>query len=251
MSDPGSSGSDSSRTSDAGRLMDGIYRSQRHIYDATRKYYLLGRDGLIADLDPPPGARILEIGCGTGRNLIKIARTYPHAACHGLDISSAMLETACKAVLRAGLDARITLAEADATAFDPLALFGVERFDRVVISYALSMIPPWQAVLRRAAPLIAPGGFAAYRRLRRPGAAAARVQEPVAGLAGAIPCCSARGVGRHDGGGRRRVRAARHDATAVPGLRDRGAARRGRGIERTTTTGFCPPAVVAAGFSAP
>ena len=33
-----------------GGLMDAIYRRQRHIYDATRKYYLLGRDRLIADL---------------------------------------------------------------------------------------------------------------------------------------------------------------------------------------------------------
>ncbi|RUV53463.1 SAM-dependent methyltransferase, partial [Mesorhizobium sp. M5C.F.Ca.IN.020.14.1.1] len=28
-------------------LMDGVYRWQRHIYDLTRKYYLLGRDRLI------------------------------------------------------------------------------------------------------------------------------------------------------------------------------------------------------------
>ncbi|HWU72526.1 MAG TPA: SAM-dependent methyltransferase, partial [Sphingomonas sp.] len=27
--------------------MDAIYRSQRHFYDLTRKYYLLGRDALI------------------------------------------------------------------------------------------------------------------------------------------------------------------------------------------------------------
>ena len=28
-------------------LMDRIYRRQRHVYDLTRKYYLLGRDELI------------------------------------------------------------------------------------------------------------------------------------------------------------------------------------------------------------
>ena len=31
-------------------LMDRIYRRQRHIYDASRKFYLLGRDELIAEL---------------------------------------------------------------------------------------------------------------------------------------------------------------------------------------------------------
>ena len=30
-------------------LMDGVYRHQRHIYDLTRKFYLLGRDRLIRD----------------------------------------------------------------------------------------------------------------------------------------------------------------------------------------------------------
>lgn len=138
--------------------MDRIYARQRHIYDATRKFYLLGRDELIATLDPPPAGRILEIGCGTGRNLIAIARRYPDSRCFGVDISEAMLATARVSVERAGLDDRIELAEADATSFDPLPLFGVASFDRVVISYALSMIPPWHETLRHAAGLVAPGG---------------------------------------------------------------------------------------------
>jgi len=37
---------------DAARQMDRMYRYQRHIYDLTSKYYLLGRDRLIATLDP-------------------------------------------------------------------------------------------------------------------------------------------------------------------------------------------------------
>ena len=31
-------------------LMDRIYRHQRHIYNLSRKYYLLGRDRMIAEL---------------------------------------------------------------------------------------------------------------------------------------------------------------------------------------------------------
>lgn len=139
-------------------LMDGVYRHQRHIYDLTRKYYLLGRDPMIAGLKPPRGGTVLEIGCGTGRNLIKAARLYPDARFFGIDISDAMLETARKAVAAARLDGRVHLAQADAAAFDPAALFGVERFDRVFISYAVSMIPPWQAVVEQAAAILAPGG---------------------------------------------------------------------------------------------
>jgi S-adenosylmethionine-diacylgycerolhomoserine-N-methlytransferase len=143
---------------DPGQLMDRMYRHQRHIYDLTRKFYLLGRDALIRDLSPPAGANVLEIGCGTGRNLILAARRYPQARFHGLDISSEMLATARAEIAKAGLSSRITVAEADATAFDAQSLFGVARFERVFVSYALSMIPPWREVLPRAASALAPGG---------------------------------------------------------------------------------------------
>ena len=128
-------------------LMDRIYRHQRHIYDATRKFYLLGRDGLIERLDPPPGGLVLEIGCGTGRNLIRAARRYPAARFFGLDLSQAMLATAETRIAVAALAGQITLAHGDATRFDPEALFGRRRFDRVFFSYSLSMIPGWRDAL--------------------------------------------------------------------------------------------------------
>ena len=138
--------------------MDAIYRTQRHFYDLTRKYYLLGRDRLIRHLSPPPGGSVLEIGCGTGRNLIVAAKAWPDAHFFGIDISEAMLETARAKVAKAGLSDRITLAQGDATAFDAQALFGRPAFDRVFQSYTLSMIPDWQGAIREAAAKIAPGG---------------------------------------------------------------------------------------------
>jgi S-adenosylmethionine-diacylgycerolhomoserine-N-methlytransferase len=138
--------------------MDAIYRYQRFIYDASRKYYLLGRDRLIEDLEPPPGGKVLEIACGTGRNLIKAARCYPGATFYGFDISSAMLETASASIVRRGLADRLIVAEGDATDFSGERLFGVPAFDRVFVSYSLSMIPPWRAALRQAYAAVAPGG---------------------------------------------------------------------------------------------
>jgi S-adenosylmethionine-diacylgycerolhomoserine-N-methlytransferase len=143
---------------EAAGLMDRMYRHQRHVYDASRKFYLLGRDELIAGLHPPRGGAVLEIGCGTGRNLIKLARAYPDAACYGLDVSEEMLATARRNVARAGLSERIRLEQADATDFDAEALFGRAGFERIVISYALSMIPPWQGVVAQALRTLAPGG---------------------------------------------------------------------------------------------
>jgi S-adenosylmethionine-diacylgycerolhomoserine-N-methlytransferase len=144
--------------SDAARLMDRMYRRQRHIYDLSRKYYLIGRDEAIARLQPEPGAGVLEIGCGTGRNLIKAAGAYPQARFFGLDVSRAMLDTAAASIARAGLTARIMIAAADATAFDPMRVFGRPRFERVMISYALSMIPAWREALASALDVVADKG---------------------------------------------------------------------------------------------
>ncbi len=144
--------------SDAALLMDRIYRHQRVIYDVTRRYYLLGRDRMVADLRPSRGGSVLEIGCGTGRNLIHCAASYPQARLFGLDISAAMLETASNSLKKRGLDGKVKLAQADATTFNPDVIFGEALFERIFISYSLSMIPVWPAVVRRALQCLQPGG---------------------------------------------------------------------------------------------
>ena len=138
--------------------MNRMYRRQRHIYDGTRRYYLLGRDQLIARLQPTAAASVLEIGCGTGRNLVLAARLYPDARFFGIDVSTEMLTSAISAISRRGLTDRIRVAHGDATAFDPQALFGLPLFDHVLISYSLSMIPDWRRVLQGAASHLKPGG---------------------------------------------------------------------------------------------
>ena len=139
-------------------LMDGVYRHQRHIYDLTRKYYLLGRDRLIQNLDAPPGAAVLGIGCGTGRNLLAAATRHPDATYYGIDISEQMLGSARSAISSAFLDDQITVAIGDATAFDAEALFGRARFESVFLSYAVSMIPDWEKAVELAADALALGG---------------------------------------------------------------------------------------------
>lgn len=138
---------------DHAALMDSVYRGQRHVYDLTRKYYLFGRDRLISGLDLRPGQAVLEIGCGTGRNLAQVAKRWPGVTLHGLDLSSEMLKSA-----RATLGGSALLAQGDATAFCPQALFGRGSVDRAILSYALSMIPDWRAALDQGAAVLAPGG---------------------------------------------------------------------------------------------
>ncbi|CAN5340704.1 class I SAM-dependent methyltransferase [soil metagenome] len=135
-----------------GASMDAQYRLQRHVYDLTRKYYLLGRDRLVRALAMPAGGSVLEIGCGTGRNLALVARRYRSARLFGVDISAEMLKNARRNAPGA------QFAQADATGFDSALLLGEATFDRLFMSYTLSMIPDWQAALDQAARLLAPGG---------------------------------------------------------------------------------------------
>ena len=143
---------------EATERMNRMYRRQRHIYDGTRRYYLLGRDQLIENLRPDACASVLEIGCGTGRNLVQAAQRFPGAKLFGIDVSTEMLTSAIASISRRGLSSRIRVAHGDATGFDPQLLFGVPAFDHVMVSYSLSMIPAWTRVIESALSHLKPGG---------------------------------------------------------------------------------------------
>lgn len=151
------------------QLMDNIYRRQRYIYDATRKYYLLGRDRMIRELAMTSRQSLLEIGCGTGRNLALAARSYPDIRLYGLDISSEMLASASRNLMCLGRGEPV-LRLGDAARMDA-AEFGVVGFDRIMISYALSMIPEWEKTIDAALAALNPCGslhiadFGQQRRL--------------------------------------------------------------------------------------
>jgi S-adenosylmethionine-diacylgycerolhomoserine-N-methlytransferase len=104
----------------------------------------------------PGPARILEIGCGTGRNLARLARLFPQAQITGLDLSAPMLAIAQQKTARFG--ARVNLVRrAYAAPVDP-----ARGHDLVVCSYALSMFNPgFEAALAAAQADLAPGGVIA------------------------------------------------------------------------------------------
>ena len=134
--------------------MNAMYRWTRYVYDFTRKYYLLGRDRLLRDMDLRPGDRVLEIGCGTARNLIRLAQQRPDVQCYGLDVSTEMLATAAGKVKGHGLESRIVLRHCFAEQLNHKATFGLdEPFDAafyVVDFWDQAGLPGWfRVVLQR------------------------------------------------------------------------------------------------------
>jgi S-adenosylmethionine-diacylgycerolhomoserine-N-methlytransferase len=140
------------------QLMDQMYRLQRHFYDFTRKYYLFGRDRLIARMTVAAGDNVIEIGCGTGRNLVLLARKHPQATFFGVDAANVMIDTAAKKAARSQLSEMIHLRQGLAEQLDAADWFKIRAFDRVFFSYSLSMIPTWPAALEAASNNLKPGG---------------------------------------------------------------------------------------------
>lgn len=140
-------------------LMDRIYSWQTGIYDLTRRYFLFGRNQLLDKMIVSPGDRILEVGCGTGRNLRVLANKYPQHHFYGLDCSQVMLDCAAEKARGAGCGERLHFANAYGEAFDHQQTFGLEQpFTTIFFSYSITMIPTWQETVENALRNLTPDG---------------------------------------------------------------------------------------------
>ncbi|MFA5082552.1 MAG: class I SAM-dependent methyltransferase, partial [Hydrogenophilaceae bacterium] len=120
------------RGSHAERL-EGFYTPQADRYDSFRARLLHGRADLIEALDIPAGARVVELGAGTGSNLAALDRACPLAS-----LASVQLVDLCPPLLavarrRAAGLGNVEVIEADAAAWRP-----ARPVDRVYLSYALT-----------------------------------------------------------------------------------------------------------------
>jgi S-adenosylmethionine-diacylgycerolhomoserine-N-methlytransferase len=125
--------------------LSAYYRWHAGIYDLTRWAFLFGRQSLVHSVSQHMmmPQRILEIGCGTGSNLVALAARFPKAQVIGLDLSRDMLDRARAKVRPYG--SRVGLIH---RAYDAPVALG-PKFDLIVCSYSLSMINPgYDEVLR-------------------------------------------------------------------------------------------------------
>ncbi len=182
-----------------------------------RKYYLLGRDRLIRNLDVPAGGSVLEVGSGHRAQSGAGGAALSRGAAVRLRYFGRDAQVGGKDARRTG-DAR----PAPTHAVSIRNGFSVRRgFDRVYVSYSLSMIPDWEAALEQVLSVVAPGGSLHIVRFRPAGGIAALVPQHAARLAGEIPCDAARGPVRGGRRGRRRLLAPKAHAArsiaAMPG----------------------------------
>ncbi|HEY5719489.1 MAG TPA: class I SAM-dependent methyltransferase, partial [Gammaproteobacteria bacterium] len=96
------------------------------------------------DPAPPAEARILELGCAGGGNLLPLAARWPGSRCVGVDLSAAQVAAARRLATAAGLG-NVELLSADLAALDPATL---GEFDYVIAHGVYSWVPaPVRAAL--------------------------------------------------------------------------------------------------------
>lgn len=114
--------------------------------------YLFGLDA------PAPSiARVLELGCASGGNLVPLAARFPDATLVGVDVSAAQTRVGQQAVERAGVT-NLRLSEFDIADIDES--FG--QFDYIICHGVYSWVPPavQEAILRVCSRNLAPQGVA-------------------------------------------------------------------------------------------
>jgi SAM-dependent methyltransferase len=109
------------------------------------------------DAPDPSSARVLELGCAAGGNLIPFAARHPQARAVGVDLSPVQIAQGMAAIANAGLS-NIELKAFDVSQID--AAFG--EFDYIVCHGVYSWVPGavQDAILRICAQNLAPNGVA-------------------------------------------------------------------------------------------
>lgn len=160
------------------------YRSGARLYDvlsAEWPVYRIGRVEAIRLLDPRPGERVLDLGCGTGLNHPLLhAAVAPHGRVLGVDLSESMLAVARRRAERRGLDT-VRLLATDAVDLDPrrvvTELGGLA--DVVIATYTLSIMADPAEAWRRAMTAARPGARVAIVDMQPP-TGSARLVAPLA-----------------------------------------------------------------------
>jgi SAM-dependent methyltransferase len=96
-------------------IRHGIGRLNGATFDAALAAWLEALPDVHDRLVGAPDPRVLDLGCGTGRSAIAIARAYPRVTVHGVDLDAASVAEARAAAADAGVADRVTFTVGDAS----------------------------------------------------------------------------------------------------------------------------------------
>lgn len=147
-----------------------IYAKRAGNYDVSANlYYLFGfreahyRKLAVQALNPARGDTVVEIGCGTGLNFGYLqGRIGEKGRIVGVDLSEQMLEKAAERVRRNGWK-NVTLVNRDAAKYD-----FPEGMSRAISTFALTLVPEYDAVTRRTSAALGRDGRMVVLDLRKP-----------------------------------------------------------------------------------
>ncbi|MET1087660.1 MAG: class I SAM-dependent methyltransferase [Arthrobacter sp.] len=103
-----------------------------------------------------PGARALEIGCGSGYGSQLVLERFGAARVDAVDLDSAMIELAGRRL--AGYGDRVSLAQGSATDLRSALNAGDGGYDAVFDFGIVHHIPDWRAAIAEVSRVLAPGG---------------------------------------------------------------------------------------------
>lgn len=154
-----------SKTEQIATMFDGIATR----YDFMNHFLSLGIDRgwrrkALQRLEPSRPRTLLDIATGTGDLAILAARTLGCEKITGVDISRGMLELGVDKVRKAGLDARITLQEADCAHLP----FDSGSFDAVTSAFGVRNFEHLDTGLSEMARVLRPGGTAVILEFTSP-----------------------------------------------------------------------------------
>lgn len=118
----------------------------------------------VRELIPATAANILDLGCGPGDVMIRLARTCPSLKITAVDGSPAMIQLAQTAIDECGLSTTISTLQG----YVPGLPLAVGHFDAVLSKDFLHHLPDPMALWHEVRRLIKPGGFICVMDLRRP-----------------------------------------------------------------------------------
>lgn len=126
---------------------------RKDLYQYTYPYFNI-EDEVLGLQYLEAGQSLLDVGCGTGKLLLKAATLFPDVRLTGLDISSGMFQAAQKRAIKDGLNINFQTGDVQSIQFPD------DSFDRVVAMHMLYHVKDIHKALAEIARVVKPEGMA-------------------------------------------------------------------------------------------